>query len=99
MELIDLYILSGQTASIGISKTSVDNSDLSRGLIARKDCTVKGSVSVPDPDFILGGDAKSRGYTKSACETTARYGHLTIFPELTFLSLFSGTELGRHRLK
>ena len=61
-------------ASIGITKTQIDDSALSKSLIARRSCTEQG-VRTDDSDLTLGSirmTSGGGGYTMAGCEATAK---------------------------
>lgn len=61
----------GTYATVGISRTLVDNSDLELSAIGRMKCTVPGTTTDVDSDLIIGQN-EGYGYTKDSCVTTAK---------------------------
>ena len=48
-----MYFYLGNVASIGITRSLVDNTDLENSLIARFDCINPGETSGVDADFLV----------------------------------------------
>lgn len=62
-----IYFL-GTYATIGISRTFIDNSELEFSLIGRMECTEPGNTAEIDADFLVGVENKY-GYSRDNCET------------------------------